>query len=49
MVMHSREILSVGIDSGTNPLEAGAYAVQLAQKMMRYKASGVKLRLAESS
>ncbi|MBK8047221.1 MAG: ethanolamine ammonia-lyase subunit EutC [Anaerolineales bacterium] len=31
---------------GTNPLEAGAYAIQLAQKMRRSQASGVKLKLA---
>lgn len=32
--------------SGTNPLEAGAFIVQLAQKMFKYQASGVKLKLA---
>ena len=32
---------------GTNPLEAGAYALQLAQKMIRGHASGVKLKLLE--
>lgn len=32
---------------GTNPLEAGAYAVQLAQKMIKAGASGVKLKLQE--
>ncbi len=32
---------------GTNPLEAGAYALQLAQKMIKAGASGVKLRLQE--
>jgi ethanolamine ammonia-lyase small subunit len=31
---------------GTNPLEAGAFIVQLAQKMLKYEASGVKLKLA---
>ena len=31
---------------GTNPLEAGAYVVQLAQKMRQQQASGVKLKLA---
>ncbi|HUW41883.1 MAG TPA: ethanolamine ammonia-lyase subunit EutC [Rectinemataceae bacterium] len=30
---------------GTNPLEAGAYALRLAQKMIERGASGVKLRL----
>ncbi|MCJ7622383.1 MAG: ethanolamine ammonia-lyase subunit EutC, partial [Anaerolineaceae bacterium] len=29
---------------GTNPLEAGAFAIRLAQKMIKYKASGIKLR-----
>ena len=33
-------------NGGTNPLEAGAFIVQFAQKMMQYKASGVKLKLA---
>jgi len=31
---------------GTNPLEAAAFVVQLAQKMRQYQASGVKLKLA---
>jgi ethanolamine ammonia-lyase small subunit len=31
---------------GTNPLEAGAFVVQLVQKMRRHQASGVKLKLA---
>ena len=31
---------------GTNPLEAGAFIVQFAQKMRQYGASGVKLKLA---
>jgi ethanolamine ammonia-lyase small subunit len=33
-------------NGGTNPLEAGAFVVQLAQKMRQHQASGVKLRLA---
>lgn len=33
-------------NGGTNPLEAGAFVVQTAQKMRRYQASGVKLKLA---
>jgi len=33
---------------GTNPLEAGAFIVQYAQKMRQYQASGVKLKLATS-
>lgn len=33
-------------NGGTNPLEAGAFIVQFAQKMMQHQASGVKLKLA---
>jgi len=33
---------------GTNPLEAGAFVVQLAQNMRKGQASGVKLKLAKS-
>jgi ethanolamine ammonia-lyase small subunit len=33
-------------NGGTNPLEAGAVVVQMAQKMMQSQASGVKLKLA---
>lgn len=32
---------------GTNPLEAGAFAVQMAQKMIQNQAAGVKLKLLE--
>ena len=32
---------------GTNPLEAGAFVVQLAQNMRKSQASGVKLKLAK--
>jgi len=31
---------------GTNPLEAGAFIVQMAQKMRQLQASGVTLKLA---
>lgn len=31
---------------GTNPLEAGAVVIQMAQNMLRHQASGVRLRLA---
>ncbi|MCC6298320.1 MAG: ethanolamine ammonia-lyase subunit EutC [Anaerolineales bacterium] len=31
-------------NGGTNPLEGGAFVVQIAQKMMKHKASGVKLK-----
>jgi ethanolamine ammonia-lyase small subunit len=34
-------------NGGTNPLEAGAFVVQLAQNMRRSQASGVKLKLAK--
>lgn len=33
-------------NGGTNPLEAGAFIVQFAQKMMKFEASGVKLKMA---
>jgi ethanolamine ammonia-lyase small subunit len=32
---------------GTNPLEAGAFVVQIAQNMRKHQASGVKLKLAK--
>jgi ethanolamine ammonia-lyase small subunit len=34
-------------NGGTNPLEAGAFVVQLAQNMRKSQASGVKLKLAK--
>jgi len=34
-------------NGGTNPLEAGAFVVQIAQKMRKNQASGVKLKLAK--
>jgi ethanolamine ammonia-lyase small subunit len=42
-------ICNVFDNGGTNPLEAGAYAVQMAQKMLRHQAAGVKLKLVERS
>ena len=39
-----RDVICNIFDGGTNPLEAGAYAIQLAQKMIKQKASGVKLK-----
>ena len=33
-------------NGGTNPLEAGAFVIQIAQKMRKHQASGVKLKLA---
>lgn len=35
-------------NGGTNPLEAGAFVVNIAQKMRQHQASGVKLKLATS-
>ncbi len=40
-------ICNIFDNGGTNPLEAGAYAVQMAQKMIQTQASGVRLKLAE--
>ena len=34
-------------NGGTNPLEAGAFVVQIAQNMRKHQASGVKLKLAK--
>lgn len=39
-------ICNIFQNGGTNPLEGAAFAVQLAQKMMKNQASGVKLKLA---
>ncbi len=39
-------ICNVFQNGGTNPLEGAAFAVQLAQKMIKNQASGVKLKLA---
>ncbi len=33
-------------NGGTNPLEGAAFTIQIAQKMIKYQASGVKLKLA---
>lgn len=45
-----REVICNIFDNGgTNPLEAGAYAVQLAQTMMKNRGSGVKMRLSNDS
>ncbi len=38
-------ICNIFENGGTNPLEAGAFAVQIAQKMLKHQASGVKLKL----
>jgi ethanolamine ammonia-lyase small subunit len=35
-------------NGGTNPLEGAAFALQTAQKMMKYQASGIKLKVAAS-
>lgn len=42
-----RDVICNIFNGGTNPLEAGAYAVQMAQKMIQRQASGVKLKLTE--
>jgi ethanolamine ammonia-lyase small subunit len=39
-------ICNIFENGGTNPLEAGAFVVQIAQKMRKYQTSGVKLKLA---
>jgi ethanolamine ammonia-lyase small subunit len=39
-------VCNVFENGGTNPLEAGAFVVQIAQKMRQNQASGVKLKLA---
>lgn len=44
-----RDVICNIYDSGgTNPLEAGAFVVQMARKMISKQASGIKLRLAET-
>jgi len=43
-----RDVICNIYDGGSNPLEAGAYALQLAQKMIQNQASGVKLKLLEN-
>ncbi len=43
-----REVICNIFDGGgTNPLEAGAYAIQMAKKMIKNQASGVKSKLVE--
>ncbi len=42
-------ICMITVHGGTNPLEAGAYVVEFAQRMLRFHASGVKLRDAAAS
>lgn len=41
-----RDVVCNIFDGGTNPLEAGAYVVQLVRQMIAHQASGVKLKLA---
>jgi ethanolamine ammonia-lyase small subunit len=41
-------ICNIFDNGGTNPLEAGAFAVQYAQRMIKHQASGVKLKTMES-
>jgi ethanolamine ammonia-lyase small subunit len=40
-------VCNVFENGGTNPLEGGAFVVQIAQKMRKHQASGVKLKLAK--
>jgi ethanolamine ammonia-lyase small subunit len=42
-----RDVICNVFNGGTNPLEAGAYALQMAQKMIKRQASGIKLKLTE--
>ncbi len=45
-----REVICNIFDNGgTNPLEAGAYAVQLAQTMIKNRGSGVKMRITKDN
>lgn len=39
-------VCNIFAQGGTNPLEAAAYVLQLAQQMLQHQASGVKLKLA---
>jgi ethanolamine ammonia-lyase small subunit len=43
----NRDVICNIYEGGLNPLEAGALAVQLIQKMIKYQTSGVDLRLVE--
>lgn len=42
-------VCMVTYHGGTNPLEAGAYVVELIKKTLKYQASGVELKLKSSS
>lgn len=42
-------ICMITTHGGTNPLEAGAYIVEFVKRMLKYSASGVKLRAAAGS
>jgi ethanolamine ammonia-lyase small subunit len=45
----NRDVICNIYEGGLNPLEAGALAVQLIQKMIKYQTSGVDLRLTDKS
>jgi ethanolamine ammonia-lyase small subunit len=44
-----RDVICNIFDGGTNPLEAGAYTLQLARKMIEKQASGVRLKQMEGA
>lgn len=44
-----RDVICNIYDGGTNPLEAGAYTVQLARKMIEKQASGIRLKQMEGA
>jgi len=44
-----RDVICNIHDGGTNPLEAGAYTLQLARKMLEKQASGIRLRQLEGA
>ncbi len=43
-----RDVVCNIYHGGTNPLEAGAYVVELIKKTLQYQASGIKLKLASA-
>jgi ethanolamine ammonia-lyase small subunit len=45
----NRDVVCNIYEGGLNPLEAGALAVQMIQKMIKYQTSGVDLKLAEET
>jgi len=45
----NRDVVCNIYEGGLNPLEAGALAVQMIQKMIKYQTSGVDLKLVEKT